>query len=269
MKYTILALLIVAKATYSIECGATTYAAASPNDAATLMMKYCDVCDTAAAPPSPRAPTRLRVLAAPTGADLCLTPTPGYFVNTADGVLTACSPNCADCTDGSTCVTCDGGYFLETTGSTCYQDPSCADYTAKSGAATTDAVCAVCAPGYYEATAGDATTCTMCETGCGACTAAAAAGCTTAAPGWRLDAGALTQCTDTNCAACDSDVAVCDSCMSGYVLFTPPTEIASTVGQACVNTASLATTVTSIITAAFKQIASVLALASLVAFFRF
>lgn len=222
-------------------------------------MKWCQVCGTA---------VRARILAAPANADSCATPHAGYFVNAADGVLTACSANCVACSDGSTCTACAPGTVLETTGNTCVGEPSCADYDLPSGANLAAASCKLCADGYFM----DSTpACAACSTGCATCTTTGA--CVTASPGYRKGtADAPEACTLANCATCDADAATCTMCMTGYALFKPPTNAPDALATMCISTSQteLTSFVSTIFTDhCFKQIASVVTLSLAALFTRF
>lgn len=217
----------------------------------------------------------------------CLNCNSGYYASGATGCMSCQNDRCDVCTAPASvgaapaCTACINGFFLDTTGN-CIAADGC-DYldgwtagTSDDASTVTGAVCASCMVGY--ALEGDA--CLACATGagsvanCAACDPPASGAraadnavvCTAANAGYFLNAaGAPTECPG-NCAMC-TDASTCTACDATYYLIpTSATELPDGyVAGGCASQSD----VIDLVKQAFKSVASVVAIASLVAFFKF
>lgn len=253
MKYAIVALLLITKTTFAIQCGDTVY---SPGDGEFDAQEYnfvkCISCD-----PGDRRRELIgdRILTTPTGANTCTATQLGYYIGT-DEKIKKCPTGCTMCMDSSTCSSCESGYLFDTDVSSCLQPKTgCLDYAATtSDTAGLAAVnCLWCAEGFYLDAEG---ACQACIDNCGACTGATAADCTGPGPGYHLASGVLTACTIENCMDCSGDVSDCEACVGTHFLYlTDP--------KMCLPIAEITEAINKLIEEAFKPIASLMVVFSL------
>ena len=128
-----------------------------------------------------------------------------------------CLTNCEECTDTTTCDTCEDGYFID-------DPPTCTACVANCEICSDGTSCDTCKTGWEEGTdpcdtckadyffdGSDCAECTIDD--CTTCTDATTCG--TCDDGFYVDgAGTCTECVD-NCKVC-SDGTSCDTCKTGY-----------------------------------------------------
>ena len=151
-------------------------------------------------------------LTCPTAVGVCSSCKAGYYKTTSN-TCAPCNANCAQCTDGTSCIQCQSGYIYHPVDGTCVT--SC-----PAGYRNNNGQCEACTTANCETCTTNKDVCTLCKSGffAYAPTSSCVSSCPTGSQQDTTNRLCIT-CADPNCISCPSNTNICAQCKTnGYYL---------------------------------------------------